>query len=343
MNSNYLIFFSVLLVFFACTEQDIVPASQVITQPEMHALNAQSEKITFSGNNYNFSYEVIDGTNIFEGDIIISEKELQEMKLAANSMERGAYHSHTKKRWKNNIVPYIIADRSLNTRVIAAMNTIEAATNIDFRIRNPHSNVHKNYIRFVVGNGCSSAVGMQGGLQEINLSAGCTTGAAIHEICHALGMWHEQTRNDRDDHIIIHEENIQDDREHNFDQNNCTVDSGNFDFDSIMMYGPCAFTNACPAGTGCGCTAARATITRLDGTLYTVRTTGLSTGDIAAINEMYPPHWCTNTPCCGVICNDGYVCINGDCIIDINNPPDCINDNDCPRYHSCAGGECVPW
>ena len=46
--------------------------------------------------------------------------------------------------------------------------------------------------------GCFSYVGRQFGRQQLNLAAGCTgSGTIEHEMLHALGMWHEQSRPDR--------------------------------------------------------------------------------------------------------------------------------------------------
>jgi hypothetical protein len=43
-------------------------------------------------------------------------------------------------------------------------------------------------------------------------------GTIQHEIIHALGFHHEQVRPDRDDFVIVHEENISDGREKNFNK-----------------------------------------------------------------------------------------------------------------------------
>lgn len=49
--------------------------------------------------------------------------------------------------------------------------------------------------------------------QTVSLDSGCLSGGlpgtAIHELLHALGFFHEQSRTDRDDYVIINYSNIQ--------------------------------------------------------------------------------------------------------------------------------------
>ena len=57
---------------------------------------------------------------------------------------------------------------------------------------------------------CYSNVGRVGGEQELSLAGPCLKkGTAIHELMHALGFWHEQSRPDRDFWVQIIESNIQ--------------------------------------------------------------------------------------------------------------------------------------
>ena len=96
-------------------------------------------------------------------------------------------------------------------------------------------------------NRCSSAVGRIGDyIQRISIGYGCfSLSIVVHEIGHAIGFWHEQSRPDRDKHVNIHRENIEDGYDHNFDKRTDVDSLGvTYDFNSVMHYSSTAFAKS---------------------------------------------------------------------------------------------------
>ncbi|KAG1665126.1 Zinc metalloproteinase nas-13 [Nymphon striatum] len=92
---------------------------------------------------------------------------------------------------------------------------------------------------------CHSRIGMVGGRQQLSLGRGCNNhGIIIHEVGHALGLYHEQNRNDRDKYLKIIWDNILPSQRHNFKQQQtwATFLMTSFDYDSIMEYGSKSFS-----------------------------------------------------------------------------------------------------
>ena len=119
---------------------------------------------------------------------------------------------------------------------------------------------------------------MQGGQQTISLGAGCSTGNAIHEIGHTVGLWHEQSREDRDLFVAINWQNIQTGMSAQFNQHITDGDDlGGYDYGSIMHYPRTAFSSN-----------GQETITPTDPNAQIGQRNGLSAGDIAAVAAMYP-------------------------------------------------------
>lgn len=62
-------------------------------------------------------------------------------------------------------------------------------------------------------------MGRSGAGQQVSLGPGCIfKGVIIHELMHALGFWHEQSRPDRDSYVTVLWENIIRGMEYNFNK-----------------------------------------------------------------------------------------------------------------------------
>ena len=128
------------------------------------------------------------------------------------------------------------------------MNLITTKTGgcITFVPRNPSDLSQNIWLSIKSLDGCWSYVGRNyySGEQEVSLqSDGCVyTGTAVHELCHAVGFWHEQNRPDRDDYITVNFANIDPDNAHNFDKYTADYFGTPYDYYSIMHYTEYAFS-----------------------------------------------------------------------------------------------------
>jgi hypothetical protein len=213
------------------------------------------------------SIEFVDDMAVMEGDIVLGPSILYSGEVqTAIAIDGDSY------RWKNGIIPYTIeSGHPKRDLILQAIQHIHEQTSIRLIPRSGHD----DYVTFVTGDGCWSRVGRCGGKQRINIGS-CGFGSIVHEILHTAGLWHEQSRSDRDEHIQILWDNVKEDKKHNFKKHvSDGIDIGSYNCNSIMHYSSMAFSkNGEP--------------TIISNTCSTLgQRSGMSEGDIAAINQLY--------------------------------------------------------
>jgi len=270
---------------------------------EKHAPGAQGPTATIeyflpgASESVEIEYEIFDGLAVAEGDIILGEHEaLQQARSnrAACSGETCTVRSPLLARadeshhWPSGVVPYEVSDQlpwHVRQEIEDAIAMIHADTNILLKPRDGEY----NYVDFTSkANNCSSRVGRVGrGRQRIRLSDECTAGSIVHEILHAVGVWHEQSRPDRDEFVSVIEEDVKWHKRHNFkikDSNVLVL--GPYDYESIMHYPSTAFGETDDDGEP------KTTIVPKDPSASIGNRERLSPGDIAGLNALYADQDC---------------------------------------------------
>ena len=260
-----------LVLTAACAEPD--PVARPTEPDTLNPIVSGTAAIHTRSGEARVYWEDQGGDAVMEGDILLGR--------TAAMQARSTVVNHMGALWPDGVVPWeTTANTAGNPQIANAIAHWEANTPLRFRAATP---ADANRLRFEVNTtdpitNCSSFVGMVGGVQQVTLDAGCSFGSTVHEIGHAVGLWHEHTRRDRDEHVEVHWECISDDHEHNFEVRDWdSLAVGPFDFDSIMLYGSGAWQVAVDCMS----------LTRLDGSTFTGQRAGLSTGDIAAIETLY--------------------------------------------------------
>ncbi|KAG7169551.1 Blastula protease 10-like 4 [Homarus americanus] len=185
--------------------------------------------------------DTVNGKELFEKDLMLTPEQwhaIRERKAISNVIFR----------WPPGpngypLIPYRFVDPVNRQAVEDGIKHWMEHTCITFE---ETFNTNQPHLQLIQGSGCWSYVGRvyYWNGQDLSLPPSCTGfGVVVHEIGHAIGFWHEQSRLDRDNHVLVILDNILETRQSNFNKlNNANAYGVPYDYTSVMHYGDTYFT-----------------------------------------------------------------------------------------------------
>jgi hypothetical protein len=285
-----------------------------------------------------------DKLNLYQGDMVYAKNFVASEKVGATNVQDTV-------RWAPwNLWPaarvnwYLDAaapvDQCAQATFRSAISLIEKKTCLRFQENVIPSRGAKSIKLTSDGTSCWAYVGMSD-QSQVNLGgAGCQIpGIALHELGHAIGLIHQQSRANRDTYVTVQWDNIKESAVDNFKKIisgsmfDTVVGSKPYDYSSIMHYSICEFSTTRGASP-CGRTL-NPSDQSAAGTMG--QRERLSQSDIDTINQMYG---CTAT------CDDGFqnqgeegVDCGGPCARVCNDP---TSDGIVPLPDQCLASQTTP-
>jgi Astacin (Peptidase family M12A)/Divergent InlB B-repeat domain len=231
------------------------------------------------------TYVVKDGKAIFQGDIVLEKvSPIGPQGVQSNSFGVDYAQYLWPKVGNQYQIPYVITS---GTGDLSTLNSAIAQFNSTFsNIQFVAYTTQTDYVNFYFdpnnySGECEATVGRAGGEQQVGGSGSCTLPTILHEMGHTIGLWHEQSRPDRDTYVSVNYDNLIKASISNFNQiYDNAQETTLFDYASIMEYPAFSFTrNGGPA------------IESIPAGIPLSNQTGYSTADIDGIERLYgnPP------------------------------------------------------
>lgn len=182
---------------------------------------------------------------LFENDMALTVPQMLIVSRAQNGRFSRKVVADPNLRWQGARIPYVFgdSDEAWRKRIRNTLDYYERETCVRF----VEDMTATDFVYFVRGSGCYSAVGKIGGSQGLSIGRGCESlGTISHEIAHSLGLVHEHERPERDSYIRINLQYAIPGTEGNFDKRSSgsIIDFGvPYDLGSVMHYASNAFSS----------------------------------------------------------------------------------------------------
>lgn len=178
------------------------------------------------------SYQRINGQNLFNGDMILTDDQLSASPQKTDVQTEGHGQNNV---WPGATIYYYISTSftaSERSVITTAINDWANKTGLTFVSRNTGT-----YLRIQPGSANNCTVGYVSNA-TMNLSDPTAKGIVVHELGHAIGLHHEQLRADRDTYIDVKWSNISTSAQSSYNKiTGLNYGGTTFDFASIMLYG----------------------------------------------------------------------------------------------------------